>query len=301
MTKVEWETRFNQWRQPLSDTEEEKCQNAERMVKEALKADDLLKDRNIEVFLQGSYENNTNVRTESDIDICVRLMDVFFTHLPEGHANSSFGLIDAEGPTYNDFKAEVIKALGVKFGEKNVKPGNKAIIVEENTYRIHADVVACYEHRRYNANGTYISGVEFRSLSGERIINFPKQHIANGVRKNVETGHQYKRVARILKTLNVEMDGVNSYKKLPSFFIECLAWNVPDNILTGYSTYYDAVRQSIIYLYDCLTNESKSEEWGEVSELLYLFRGHSKWTRQDGVDFLTRAWNYAEFSENGQA
>lgn len=299
MTKAEWENRFNQWRQPLSDTEEQKCRNAERMVREALKADPLLADRTIEVFLQGSYENNTNVKTESDIDICVRLMDVFFTHLPDEYDNASFRLVDVNGPTYNDYKLEVIAALGVKFGKSNVKPGKKAIVVEENTYRIHADVVACYEHRRYNANGTYISGVEFRSSDGSRIINFPKQHIENGRRKNVATGHQYKRVARILKTLNVELDGVNSYKKLPSFFIECLAWNVPNNILMGYSTYYDAVKNSIIYLYDCLTDESKSEEWGEVSDLLYLFRGHSKWTRQDGINFLNAAWNYAEFAQNG--
>jgi predicted nucleotidyltransferase len=299
MTKAEWESRFNQWRQPLSDTEEQKCRNAERMVREALKADPLLADRSIEVFLQGSYENNTNVKTESDIDICVRLMDVFFTHLPDGHNNASFGLVDINGPTYNDYKLEVIAALEAKFGKGNVKPGKKAIVVEENTYRIHADVVACYEHRRYIANGTYISGVEFRSSDGRQIINFPKQHIENGRKKNIATGHQYKRVARILKTLNVELDGVNSYKKLPSFFIECLAWNVPDSILMGYNTYYDAVRNSIVYLYDCLTNESKSEEWGEVSELLYLFRGHSKWTRQDGINFLLAAWNYAEFSQNG--
>ena len=299
MTKAEWENRFNQWRQPLSVTEEQKCQNAERMVKEALKADPLLANRTIEVFLQGSYENNTNVKTESDIDICVRLMDVFFTRLPEGYDNSSFGLRDAEGPSYSDFKSEVIKALNTKFGSSNVKPGKKAIVVEENTYRIHADVVACYEHRRYLANGDYISGVEFRSVNGEQIINFPKQHIANGKAKNVATGHQYKRVARILKTLNVEMDGLNSYKKLPSFFIECLAWNVPNSVLTGYSTYYDAVKKSIIYLHDCLSNEEKSAEWGEVSELLYLFRGHSKWTRQDGINFLLSAWNYVEFTQNG--
>lgn len=89
MTKAEWKNRFNQWRQPLSDTEEQKCRNAERMVKEALKADPLLANRTIEVFLQGYYENNTNVRTESDIDICVRLMDFLLLFK---HASSSYAL-----------------------------------------------------------------------------------------------------------------------------------------------------------------------------------------------------------------
>lgn len=188
MTKTEWENRFNQWRQPLSATEEQKCNNAERMVREAIKADSLLAGRTIEVFLQGSYENNTNVRTESDIDICVRLMDVFYTDLPSGTDNSTFGLQYTSDLTYDDYKAEVIQALVNKFGKGNVKPGNKAVIVEENTYRIHADVVICYEHRRYNAGGNYESGVQFYTSDGNKVINFPKHHIANGIVKNNASG-----------------------------------------------------------------------------------------------------------------
>ncbi|WBO84738.1 nucleotidyltransferase domain-containing protein [Hymenobacter yonginensis] len=298
MNKSEWENRLNQWRQPLSETEEKRCANAERMVKEALKADTELAKRNIEIFLQGSYRNNTNVRTESDIDICVRLMDVFFTHLPPNSSNETFGLTDAVGPKYADYKQEVINALVAKFGEKNVEVGKKAVVVIENSYRIHADVVICYEHRRYRENGGYYSGVEFRSTLGDKIINFPLHHIENGTTKNVATGHQYKRIARILKTLNIEMDGVSGYKRLPSFFIECLAWNVPNETLINHSTYYDAVRASLQFLHANLTDESKYSEWGEVSELLYLFRGHSKWTAQDGVKFAESAWEYAEFTKN---
>lgn len=298
MTKAEWENRFNQWRQPLSATEESRCQNAERMVREALKADAALANRTIEVFLQGSYRNNTNVRTESDIDICVRLMDVFFADLPPGTDNSFFGLRNVDNPTYSEYKDEVIKALVAKFGNSNVNPGNKAVIVEENSYRIHVDVVICFEHRSYFTSGSYNSGVEFWTLDGKKVVNFPKQHIENGILKNNVTGHQYKRVARILKTLNALMDGINSYKKLPSFFIECLAWNVSNSTFESHSTYYDEVRAAIIELHDKLQN-AESDDWTEVSGLLWLFKGHTKWTKQDALNFLVKAWNHAEFAQNG--
>jgi len=234
MTKQEWENCFNNWRQPLSATEETKCGNAERMVKEALKASSDLSKWSLEVFLQGSYRNNTNVKTESDIDICVKFNESFFYTLPDGYVKESFGISDAlpPKPTYKEYRQQVVNALNDKFGSQNVVPGNKAIVVTENTYRIHADVVACFEHRRYDASGNYVSGIEFTTTSGTQVTNFPVQHIESGTKKNNDSGHQYKRVARILKTINVESDGKNGYKKLPSFFIECLAWNIPNNILS---------------------------------------------------------------------
>lgn len=39
------------------------------MVKEAINEDEKLKLKAIEIFGQGSYANNTNVRLNSDIDI----------------------------------------------------------------------------------------------------------------------------------------------------------------------------------------------------------------------------------------
>ena len=72
------EDTLNNWRQQPSDTEESKLNNAERMVKEALKESDELKSKNIDVFGQGSYPNNTNVKLNSDIDINACLNDTIF-------------------------------------------------------------------------------------------------------------------------------------------------------------------------------------------------------------------------------
>lgn len=86
------ESMLTNYSQPLSATEDGQCKNAIRMVADALKTLGFTDDnaaitplytdtfayslqmrrssdsRNIKLFVQGSYANNTNVRTESDVD-----------------------------------------------------------------------------------------------------------------------------------------------------------------------------------------------------------------------------------------
>ena len=54
--------------------------NAERVIREALQADSFLKtfDPAPRVFVQGSYKANTNVRADSDVDICILLPETYF-------------------------------------------------------------------------------------------------------------------------------------------------------------------------------------------------------------------------------
>ena len=64
-----WEEAFSSWAQPPAKTEQDRCENAEKAVRNAISASDKLKNRNIKVFTQGSYRNNTNVKQDSDVDI----------------------------------------------------------------------------------------------------------------------------------------------------------------------------------------------------------------------------------------
>jgi len=68
MSKFSEQT-FDNWRKPASETEEQRISNAISMIKDAISASDKLKDKDIEIFVQGSYANNTNVRANSDVDV----------------------------------------------------------------------------------------------------------------------------------------------------------------------------------------------------------------------------------------
>ena len=259
------EAMLENYAQPLSAAEDEQCKNAIRMVSNALKefgfTDDgkaispLYSDtyayslqlrsysgyRRIKLFVQGSYANNTNVRTQSDVDIAVIQEEVFTTEfrkhcLPQSNADYNFW--DAPTPA-KSFKDEVQECLEAKFGS-DVERKNKSIKVHGNMYRKDADTVPCRRYRDYRNDyskdeNNYIGGIEIIPDEGERIINYPEQHIANGRRKNTLTHGCYKRMVRIMKTMRYLMaDSFNiQYKtaatNVNSFMLESLLWNIPDD------------------------------------------------------------------------
>src|SRR5207253_2817275 len=130
------------------------CNNAETAIRKAIKASPALAKREIKVSAQGSYYNRTNVREDSDVDVYVRCSDSLFSDVPEGMSYSDFGLISPSAYPYSQFKKDVKSALEDYFGAEHVTPGKKAFDIKENTYRIAADVLPCFEHRRYYADGT---------------------------------------------------------------------------------------------------------------------------------------------------
>ncbi len=170
----DWESTFYSWGQPPSQTEREKAENAETAVRKALKASTKLSTLSLEVFAQGSYKNRTNVRQDSDVDICVLYKDTFFSdyNLSEGLDWASTGVVES-AYTYSQFKNDVGSALVNYFGKDFVTRGNKPFDVHKNTYRIDADVVPCFEHRRYMGSKNsyyYVAGTELHPDDGGKIV-----------------------------------------------------------------------------------------------------------------------------------
>ena len=143
----DWEHTFRSWGGPPSQTEREKCDNAERAIRKAISADKKLKDLGISVFLKGSYYNNTNARLSSDVDICVLCPKTINFGL-QGITLADIGLFPATYH-YSQYKSDVHDALVNYFGSSSVTRGNKAFSIHANTYRVDADVVACFIHRLY--------------------------------------------------------------------------------------------------------------------------------------------------------
>ena len=292
-----WESKFTRWASPPGKSEQQRCENAENSVRNAIRRNEKLNRRDIRIFTHGSYRNRVNVSTDSDVDVGIECRDVFFGAYPEGSTAATFGLKDGSY-TYEQFKSDVGDALVDYFGAAAVTRGNKAFDIKENTYHVEADVTAFFEHRRYSKNGKYISGVELSPDNApyQRVINWPEQHYNNGVDKNSHTSRRYKGVVRILKSLRAELDAVGKQaaRVVPGFLIECLVWNVPDEHF-GHTTWKADVRATLAYLWNNTRTDNDCTEWGEVSELKYLFRGTRPWTRQQAHDFLDAAWNYLGF------
>lgn len=296
-TAEEWEARFRTWAGGPGDTELERCENAERMIRKAIAASTSLKDLDIEVFAQGSFRNITNIPKESDVDVSVCLREAWYYEIPEGTKASDFNL----GPTehnYDTYRHNVIDALTEYFGSDKVTPGNKAIRIHSNSYTVDADVVPTWEfHEYYDVQNPskFRPGVRFYSDDGKSITSYPKQHIECGIEKNSQTKKRFKRMARIIKSLQVEMiDQKVLTKALPSFLIESLVYNVPDDRF-GTLTYRGDVQNILAHIFNNTRPTDDCTKWTEVNGIKILFHSTQPWSKEDVNAFSDAAWNYLGF------
>lgn len=293
-----WESTFETWSQGPSNTEQEKCDRAVNSIKRAIASDAVLSLRNVSTFAQGSYRNRTNIRLDSDVDVCVCCKDVFYPDYPSGTDASTFGNSSADY-TVETFKNQVETALVNYFGRAAVTRGDKAFDIKANSYHVEADAVPAFEHRRYylrDGSGGFHEGVEIHPDSGGKIINWPQQVYDNGVSKHSNTGRRYKKIIRILKNLRNKMqeDQIPEAHDVSSFLIECLVWNVPDGYF-GNSSLTGDVRKVLAFLIDNLSADSSCSDWVEVSRLKWLFRSNQPWTRDQAFGFVCACWVYLEF------
>jgi hypothetical protein len=304
---INWEQTFRTWSKPSSDNESEKQENAERMVGDAIRLYQLLKTRDVKIIPQGSYRNNTNVRQESDVDICVCCMNPYFTDYGfADYTATDVGNVDSDY-SYAQFKAEVQAALEAKFGKAGTNRGDKAFDLHENTYRVHADVVPAFANRMYlkkqfnYLTGNYLmpyiqpEGTRFITDSGKVVTNWPEQHYSNGVQKNKNTGGRFKLIVRAVKRLKFYLveKGVGGVDSIPSYFIESLLFNVSDSVFAG-DSYTDNVKNALLTCFTATKNDAECAKWVEVNGIKFLFHVTQPWTRQQAYEFVLAAWSYVE-------
>ena len=190
-----------------------------------------------DIFLQGSYGNDTNVYRDSDVGIVIRLNSTYFYDkgnlTPQASATFD-SMFSAATYGYADFKSEVIAWLKKNYGA-SVVPGTKAIFIKGQGNRRDADVIVCTNYYRYHAdsNGNdekYNKGIFFMKSDGTRIHNFPRQHSDNCTAKHQRTSSWFKPIVRIYKNMRNHMVANNVIKEglAPSYFIEGLISNAPD-------------------------------------------------------------------------
>lgn len=245
------EKELERFAEPISESEKEQCKNAISMVKDALIKNGYslngslsnryendyvysysyeLKDSysNLTILLQGSYANNTNIRSTSDVDISIVSRSIFQQDMTQ----------------FSSFKYRIYKALESYFTNSKVHYKNKSINIEGNSYRKSIDVVPAFSIK-YNLE----EGITFKTNDGETINNYPIKQINNEIQKNKETHYKYKRYVRIFKNIKRFMSlQYSSAKEIGSFQIESLLWNVPNEYFNS-SLYGEGCNSIINFLY----------------------------------------------------
>lgn len=244
------------------------------------------------VYLQGSYKNDTNVYGESDVDVVVELTSSFQNNLNQ-QQKELLGLVSADYG-FSDFRNDVDTCLKAYYGDNNVSLENKVIKINPTTNRLPADVLVCSQYRLFygtlNANNHH-KGIVFTTRNTfQKIINFPKKHSDNATAKHQATNQWFKPTVRIFKNMRNHLVNNNGFQKsiAPSYFIECLLANVPNNL------FGKNFQTTIINCHNYLTNNSKDgfmclngirPLWGDTTE---------NWNQADANTFLEQIaelWN----------
>ncbi len=290
---------LRRWSQPPSPAEMQRLERAERMVRSAVAAHPAFADVDISVEAKGSYANNTNVRHDSDVDIKVELHDPY-VHAFEPKLNFMARQLrnDYQGPwTAGHLRDEVGTALAAAFDDVDAGHNVAFYVPEVAGSRPSTDVVPCYTFRQYQntACTQWDEGSIVYTRDGGKIVNWPRQQLINGRDKNARTNHRYKFVVRALKAVENDLAGLGEIDALPSYLMECLTYNVPDQVLTG-DTLDEAFCGAIAHLRGRL-----NAFWGdwremrEPNEMKRVFQDGQKWKVQDARQLLEAAWSHLAY------
>lgn len=273
-------------------------------VERALNASSELKQINFDKYLQGSYKNSTNIRGESDVDIVIQLNKIYNPDI-SGLSTQQQAIYNASSNTatytLSEFKGAVIVALETYFDKSHISEGDKCIKIDRDSNRLDADVIVCNQYRKYKRFISYddldfIEGILFFNKSGRKIISYPKEHYDNGVNKNstYKTNGWFKPTVRIFKNARTHLinNGIIDEKLAPSFFVECLLYNVPDRLFG--SSYSNTYVESVNWLQSALSNDNY-QNFVCLDEQFQLF-GHlpGQWDRDNAHEFiinLVNLWN----------
>jgi hypothetical protein len=211
--------------------------------------------RDKDVFLQGSYGNDTNIWKESDVDVVIRLNSVFSyddSALPESQKAARRAAYVDSTYTHMNFRQDVLNVLRSRFSD-DVQEGKKAVTIAARGNRRKSDVLIALKHKRYLsfdaiATEQAVSGIAFWKLDGGKVVNYPNQHRDNLVTKNQQTNKWLKHIIRIFKNARQRMieDGYIDAGVAPSYYIECLLYNVPTDRFGN--TYVDSMVKCVNWL-----------------------------------------------------
>lgn len=218
-------------------------------------------------FIQGSYANSTNVYKDSDVDIVLELISIFFddiSQLPQEQQNLWTAHRNAATYTIIDFKNDIYNALTNSYKQESITIGNKSIKISESLFRMPVDVVPCFRMRKFTSYtnpqiNSFHQGIAIYDQNEGRFIpNFPFQHLTNGLLKNsiTQAGERYKQFVRLVKNIRnylVEKKFIEE-NLAPSYFLECLIYNVPNNFFT----LFRPLTQHFIDIFGWLNNSNIS-------------------------------------------
>ncbi|MEV8543197.1 hypothetical protein [Streptomyces sp. NPDC051572] len=292
--------KLTRWKNPPSAAEEQRLERARRMVTRAVQQHPPFANLGLSVEPKGSWANNTNVSSDSDVDIKVEFTQR--TYQSSSASGMNFWELALppngyKGPwTPEAFRQELGVALKGVSSAVDATHNVAFYVPDVPGSRPSTDVVPCFTYLRQPGwNRPAAQGTVVFTKDGKHIVNWSHQQLINGREKNKRTNHRYKFAVRALKAIENDLVQLGEIEDLPSYFMECLIYNVPDSVLTSDSL-DTAFEGALAHL-----RQQCSFWWGntdalvEPNEIKKLFQSGQKWEPADARQLLDAAWHYLNY------
>lgn len=299
------ESRLEDWTGTGADKGSARCRRTVRNGLRGSRSPLKQKKDEFSVYLQGSYANTTHIYGGSDVDIVVRLESSWkrdLSELSEDEKERYHEDYSSADYGYRDFYGDAKDALVTKFGTRAVNIGDKSVKINSNHcgLPLDVDVVPAQEYRVYHSyppgdeEPDLTRGIFFRTqFGGTKIINFPKEHRWNGEDKNSRCNGNYKETIRMFKHARDHIDDklVLGNGDVPSYFIECLLYNVPYQRFRRYNL-DDRFEAVLEYLERDDVDVTEMEQQNEMVDL--TGGSETEWTAYAAdrfIEDLRELWN----------
>lgn len=237
-------------------------------IKEGL--DNITQEYNIEfnkddvkIYVQGSYKNNTMTDDFSKLEIVVEFPQNIFGNILKQPILKTKRIL---------FEDSIVKKRIIKF--KPIVPLNilKKVIMETvlnisknngifnnsksisipatKKHKISCEILPCYTLNNTENHSVII----YDSLINKYVAAFPVLHCQNLRLKDEKTNGNFLNIVRIFRNIRdimIENEIINE-GFAPSYFIECLLYNIPNSLLTG--TLERSMLKTLNYLKNCNLN-----------------------------------------------
>ncbi len=268
-------------------------------IKYALEQDSKskVKDKKMDIFLQGSYGNTTNIYGNSDVDVVVKYeytYDYDITKLSQPEVQNFNAVFSPATYLWEHFHSDVVSTLQTYYGSSKVDLSGKVPKVNVQDGLPQADVVVAIDYRNYSSfldhsRNQKVPGIRFHipNENSRPVVNYPKPHLENGTKKHQATNEWYKPTVRIFKNMRDKLIGNGAIQKntAPSYFLECLIYNVPDGSFG--QSYQLTVLNTLNFLHKADLTKFVCQNYQ-----LYLFgSAQEQWNEDDAKLFINHAIN----------
>ena len=210
-------------------------------------------EKDVEIYLHGSYANATNTFFPSNIEVCVEL------HVPEYKHFLSEDYYVAHNLEYApiDFRNHILRAVNEVMRAHKVECtiDRHCVILPKHGFLKHTvEILPCFTVTMQNPDTAvdYNGVMYYDDRAGYDVATFPRVHQQNGQTKDVMCHGNFKRMVRLFKNLSIiNYREFSEYAEMQmharGYFIECLLFNVPNPLYLA-DNLHDVFRSVINYL-----------------------------------------------------